>query len=138
MKYLIEVSIEDEEETLGMCVEAIATELMQEDDLTEGPFTVGLDGPTGCFRLIELPRRDIVPDRRQRVAAAQLLMGYDLPVELGDHAAQMLFASLICPGMTTADLPTRQSRIEVLDSVREMVDAMIEEIGAVRAGELHE
>lgn len=142
MKYLIELDLDDDafEENggdLGEMLEAVSSEMIGGDE-TEGVIRPGLGDPVGRFRTFELPDRDLVPDRRQRVAAANLLMAVDLPQEMGEWAKHMMLATLVCPGMTTGDLPDRQSRLTGLEASKRLIESMIVEIGEVRAGALTE
>lgn len=68
-------------------------------------------------------------DRRQRVAAANLLMGFDLPQPVEAFAASMLEAALICPGLTTGELPdaSKGARRLALQNARRIIDEMLAE-----------
>ena len=79
---------------------------------------------------IEIPGVGVEIDRRQRVAAAMLLMGFDLPQDAISAARTMIEASRVCPGMTTGDMAPMgtQGRREALEAVRKLVDEMLSEI----------
>lgn len=80
---------------------------------------------------IEIPGVGVEIDRRQRVAAAMLLMGFDLPQDAISAARTMIEASRVCSGMTTGDMAPMgaQGRREALEAVRKLVDEMLSEIG---------
>lgn len=69
-------------------------------------------------------------DRRQRLAAAALLMAFDLPQEMRAAAATMLEAASVCPGMTTGDMAPMgsQGRRAALEFARRLVDEMLSEM----------
>lgn len=69
-------------------------------------------------------------DRRQRLAAAALLMGFDLPQEMMAASVTMLEAADVCPGMTTGDLAPMgpQGRRQALKMARSLIDEMLDEI----------
>ncbi len=68
-------------------------------------------------------------DRRQRLAAAALLMGFDLPQEMGAASHSMLEAAAACPGLNTGDIPTmgRGGRRHALEHARRLIDEMLGE-----------
>lgn len=71
-------------------------------------------------------------DHRQRLAAAALLMGFDLPQEMMAASRSMLEAADACPGMTTADMAPMgaQGRRQALEMARRLIDDMLLEINA--------
>lgn len=68
-------------------------------------------------------------DQRQRLAAALLLMGFDLPQEMTMFSASMLEAAEICPGIKMGQIPieTKGRRI-ALEKARELIDQMLGEM----------
>lgn len=68
-------------------------------------------------------------DRRQRVAAALLMMGFDLPQEMTAAARSMLAAARLCPGLSTGELVpmNSQSRRAALQRARAIIDEMLAE-----------
>jgi hypothetical protein len=119
MEYLIKVKTDGEE--LHRVLVGVSNALYSDE----------IDGevPGGEFELIEYPSTDLVKDFRQRQAAAVLLLGYDLPVELGDHAKQMIFSSLVAPGLSTGHIPNanENGRETALKFARDLIDEMLAE-----------
>jgi len=68
-------------------------------------------------------------DRRQRLAAANLLCAFDLPQNMLDASHSMLEAAAVCPGMTTADLPFTgaEGRRPALLRAKALIDEMLSE-----------
>lgn len=75
-----------------------------------------------------LPPVDI--DRRQRLAAAALLMAFDLPQTMAAVTGSGMEASGICPGLTTGEIPhlKAEGRRHILEKARTMIDEMLEEM----------
>jgi len=75
-----------------------------------------------------LPPVDI--DRRQRLAAAALLMAFDLPQTMAAVTGSGMEASGICPELTTGEIPHLKAdgRRHILEKARTMNDEMLEEI----------
>ncbi len=72
----------------------------------------------------------VVIDRRQRLAAAALLLAFDLPQNLRAAGKSMLEAAHICPGMTTGDLEAMgsQGKASHLRAARDLIEEMLREI----------
>jgi hypothetical protein len=68
-------------------------------------------------------------DRRQRLAAAALMMGFDLPQELSAASRSIMAATKLCPGMTTGEMAPMgaQSRRHALEMARGLIDEMLSE-----------
>ena len=75
-----------------------------------------------------LPPVDI--DRRQRLAAAALLMAFDLPQTMAAVTGSGMEASGICPELTTGEIPHLKAdgRRHILEKARTMIDEMLEEM----------
>lgn len=76
-----------------------------------------------------MPHKPVTPDKQRR-AAALLLCAIELPAEVGAVTKVILQACKICPGLTTADMPSlqgRQGRIDALTAVYNMVGELIQE-----------
>ncbi len=69
-------------------------------------------------------------DRRQRIAASMLLMGFDLPAEAEAASKQMIEAAEVCPGITMGDMAPmgKAGRFNALAAARALIDEMLEEI----------
>lgn len=67
-------------------------------------------------------------DRRQKKAAALLLMGFDLPQPMLEAANSMMIAARICPGLTTHEVMDSNTRKEKLLFARKLIDEMLGEI----------
>lgn len=69
-------------------------------------------------------------DRRQRLAATILLLGFDLPQEARATCEQMLEAASITPGVTMDELFNLgdQTRRNALEAARDLIDEMLREI----------
>ena len=69
-------------------------------------------------------------DRRQQLAAAQLLMAFDLPAPMAAASRQMIEAARVCPGLTMGELPNLGpgSRRACLAAARDLIDELIDEI----------
>jgi hypothetical protein len=63
-------------------------------------------------------------DRRQREAAAELLMAFDLPQPMTEAAITMLEAATVLPGMKMGSLGGRRAHLE---RAREIIDGMLSE-----------
>ncbi len=72
------------------------------------------------------PKPDLL-DRRARLAAAHLLMAFDLPAEANAACKQMIEAAKVCPGLTTGDIPDMgsHSRAAFLERARALIDEML-------------
>lgn len=68
-------------------------------------------------------------DRRQRRAAALLLMAVGSRPTLEELAGSSMEACAVCPGLTAADLPALsiRGRLDALREARSLLDGMIEE-----------
>lgn len=108
-------------------VEQIAVEMMMDNE--SGSISDGDDGRIE-WRL-EQSGTGIEVDRRQRLAAALLIMGFDLPQEAMAACQSMLEASRLCPGMTTGDMAPMngQARRTSLEMARGLIDEMLDEMG---------
>lgn len=73
-------------------------------------------------------------DRRQQVAAAMLISGFDLPQPMTNAAQQMIRAAEICPGITTGELGysggLNQGRLGMLEAAQKLINEMISEAKA--------
>ena len=71
-------------------------------------------------------------DRRQRVVAALMVTGFDLPQDLKGTAEQMQAATVICPDLSMDEIPMQGSRNRrlALKRARDLIDEMLEEIDA--------
>lgn len=69
-------------------------------------------------------------DRRQRLAAAMLIMAFDLPQPMTEAAKTMMEAAALCPGLTTGEIGTmgKSQRLSHLNRARDLIDEMIAEI----------
>jgi len=76
-------------------------------------------------------------DRRQRLAAAALMMGFDLPQEAMAASRSMLAAARLCPGMTTGDMVPMgsQTRRHALQMAKGLIEEMQAEIDGAPAPE---
>lgn len=63
-------------------------------------------------------------DRRQREAAAELLMAFDLPQPMSEAAITMLEAAMVLPGMRMGSLGGRRAHLE---RARALIDEMLSE-----------
>lgn len=79
-------------------------------------------------------------DRRQRVAAAHLLMAFDLPRDMEEAARAMLEASRVCDGLTTRDIGDmgEHNRLRHLQRAYDLIGNMIAEEGKAASGSLTE
>lgn len=68
-------------------------------------------------------------DRRQRLVAALMVMGFDLPQDLKASAEAMQVAADLCPGLTVDEIPMRGARNRrlVLLRARTLIDEMLED-----------
>lgn len=68
-------------------------------------------------------------DRRQRLAAAFLLLAFDLPQPLERAAQSMRDAATVCPGLTMQDIFDMgdASHLAYLTEARDLIDTMIRE-----------
>lgn len=72
-------------------------------------------------------------DRRARLAAANLMVAFDLPQSATYAAQQMIMAARLCPGMTTNELGNMQGSMNnhnkrsVLEKARTLIDEMLRE-----------
>lgn len=71
-------------------------------------------------------------DRRQRIAASMLLLGFDLPADAETVSKQMIEAAGVCPGLTMGDVaPMGQGgRRNSLRAARKLIDEMLAELPA--------
>jgi hypothetical protein len=71
-------------------------------------------------------------DRRQRIAASMLLLGFDLPAESEPVCKQMIEAAGVCPGLTMGDVAPmgKQGRRSALTAARQLIDEMLAELPA--------
>lgn len=69
-------------------------------------------------------------DRRQSLAAATLLMGFDLPQEAMAATRAMLKAAEILPGMTMGEIPPMgpDGRRQALEHAKRLIDEMLTEM----------
>lgn len=69
-------------------------------------------------------------DRRQRVVAALMVMGFDLPQGMTDAGIHMQAAADLCPGITADEIPMQGARNRrlCLKRARDLIDEMLEEI----------
>lgn len=89
------------------------------------------DGPDGDIDWSVIAASDgVVIDRRQRLAAAALLCGFDLPQEGRAAVSSYFEASVVCPGLTTGDIPQdrTQGRRNALIKARDLIAEMLAEI----------
>lgn len=107
-------------------VEQIAVEMMNGDE--SGTIADGHDGDRIEWRFEE-GGAGIEIDRRQRLAAAALIMGFDLPQEMMAASRSMLEAASLLPGMTTGDLAPMggQGRRHALQMAKGLIDEMLSE-----------
>ncbi|WP_298167650.1 hypothetical protein [Novosphingobium sp.] len=68
-------------------------------------------------------------DRRARLAAAHLLLAFDLPAEAMAASWQMIEAAEACPGCTMGDFPAmgNNQRRTCLERARTLIDEMLAE-----------
>lgn len=68
-------------------------------------------------------------DRRQRVVAALMIMGFDLPQPIREAGQQMLAATKVCPGLKADEIPMQGSRNRrlALRRARDLIDEMLAE-----------
>lgn len=76
--------------------------------------------------------RELGIDRRQRVAAAQLLCAFTLPAPAERVAAQIIDASACCPGLTMGEI-SLGNRQTALVLARQLIDELLQEIEQKRA-----
>lgn len=107
-------------------IEFIASDVSRDDE--SGTIEDGTSGPLH-WELREMGE-GLRIDRRQRLAAAALVMGFDLPQEMHAAAATMLKAAEICPGMTTGDMAPMgpQGRRAALEFAKTLIDEMLAEM----------
>lgn len=69
-------------------------------------------------------------DRRQRLAAALLLMAFDLPQEMRAASLTMLEAARLCPGLTTGEIGGMggHQRVAMLERAKSLIEEMVAEI----------
>ena len=69
-------------------------------------------------------------DRRALVAAANLMVAFDLPQPASEAAQQMLMAARLCPGLTTNEIGNMQGSMNAHNkrSVLEKAQALIAEM----------
>lgn len=69
-------------------------------------------------------------DRRQRLVAALMVMGFDLPQPMREAAQAMQLAGKLCPGLKADEIPMQGSRNRrlALKRARDLIDEMLEEI----------
>lgn len=69
-------------------------------------------------------------DRRALVAAANLMVAFDLPQPASEAAQQMLTAARLCPGLTTNEIGNMQGSMNLHNkrSVLEKAQALIAEM----------
>lgn len=106
---------------------AIEAILERRDDEESG--YVDIPGATVGWSL-ETRGGGVEIDRRQRLAAAALLMAFDLPQEMSVAARSMIEATDACPGMTTGEMPPMNSdgRRTALQMARHLIDEMLDEM----------
>lgn len=90
---------------------------------------VSICGDEVSWDLIE-QKDTVIIDRRQRLAAAALLLAFDLPQNLHATSKSMLEAAHVCPGMTTGDLGGmgQQGKASHLRAARDLIDEMLREM----------
>jgi hypothetical protein len=68
-------------------------------------------------------------DRRQKVVAALMLMGFDLPQELRAAGQHMKAAAVVCPGLKADEIPMQGARNRrlALKRARDLIDEMLAE-----------
>jgi hypothetical protein len=71
-------------------------------------------------------RRGDLLDRRQRLAAAALLMAFDLPAEMSGAGEQMREAAEVCPGLTVDEVPIGD-RCAALLRAKQLIDELVAE-----------
>jgi len=102
------------------------------DDHDDDSGTVEVDG----FR-VRWDSHDLADgvelDRRQRLAAALLIMGFDLPQEMAKAARTMMEAARVCPGLHTGDIGTMggQTRRSALSRAQGIIGEMLAEMDGV-------
>lgn len=70
-------------------------------------------------------------DRRNRLAAAILMIGVDLPQPAGAWAQAGMAAARLCPGVTVAEMGLgNQTRRQALERARELIDEQLAELAA--------
>lgn len=111
---------------------AIEVILERRDDEESG--YIDIPGATVGWSL-ETQGGGVQIDRRQRLAAAALLMAFDLPQEMSVAARSMIEATDACPGMTTGEMPPMNSdgRRAALEMAKGLVEDMLAEIEATPA-----
>lgn len=69
-------------------------------------------------------------DRRAKVAAANLMVAFDLPQSASEAAQQMIKAARLCPGITTNEIGNMQGSMNLHNkrSVLEKAQALIAEM----------
>lgn len=65
-------------------------------------------------------------DRRQRLAAAALLMAFDLPAPFAAAGEQMAEAAEVCPGLTLDEVPLGD-RAAALLRAKQIIDQLVAE-----------
>lgn len=130
MKHRLEIEYDaDTNLSVSEIVAEVARELFYE---TEGTCTV-LPLHEQSFEVkwsIEEVTPGVEVDRRQLEVAALMLMGFNLPQEMGAAAASMIEAARICPGLTTAEFPAMNnaSRKACLMMAASLVNQMLAEL----------
>jgi hypothetical protein len=71
-------------------------------------------------------------DRRQKVVAALMIMGFDLPQELRAAGLHMKAAADVCPGLKADEIPMQgvRNRRLALKRARDLIDEMLAEAEA--------
>jgi hypothetical protein len=71
-------------------------------------------------------------DRRQRVVASLMIMGFDLPQPMREAGQQMLAATKVCPGLKADEIPMQGARNRrlALKRARDLIDEMLAEAEA--------
>lgn len=74
----------------------------------------------------------IAVDRRQRLVAAMMIMGFDLPAPLAGVGYSMKEAASVCPKLTLGEIPElgSHSRKACLAEARRLIDEMLAEVAA--------
>lgn len=105
----------------------VITAIAEQADGDDGG-TVYIDGETVDWD-IRTADQGVPIDRRQRLAAAHLLMGFDLPQEMGRAARSMLEAAEICPDLNTGEIGSMgdQQHRTALMRARTLIDEMLAE-----------
>lgn len=75
------------------------------------------------------PLAFLAVDRRQLLAAAQLICAVDLPMPLTTVSQLMIEAANVCPGLLIGEIEIN-SRVTALKRARSIIDDMLREVGA--------